>query len=245
MGIKVDGILAPGTYNGTAVNLLPYFDGGFASSNRGGASGVAVNFLDDGGAAPLMMNMPSNGTSSNQYMLLTHLYEYFGVLLGCSMQGNSDYPAYDGEGSQYQVHKFMDLSAAEVGYFITQVAMSAASFGVAESDLAIVGKALTSTFDVKCAAPAIVVPAQGAMLQSICIGDACPMAANATCAMYGNATKPAIANSTLVGNSSSSSSRASGSSTASAPAATVSTAGAAAVGLSAAAVVGGLFAVML
>ncbi len=66
VGIKVPGILAPGMYNGTSVNLLPYFDGGLASTNNGQSSGVSVNFLDDGGAAPLTMNMPANGTSSNQ-----------------------------------------------------------------------------------------------------------------------------------------------------------------------------------
>lgn len=64
--IAVSGILANGTVNGTAVNLLPYFDGGLASSNRGGSAGVSVNFLDDGGAVPLMMNKPANGTTSNQ-----------------------------------------------------------------------------------------------------------------------------------------------------------------------------------
>ena len=67
VGIKVDGILTPGTLNDTAVNLLPYFNGGLASSNRGGSKGVAINFLDDGGAAPLMVNQPSSGdTDSNQ-----------------------------------------------------------------------------------------------------------------------------------------------------------------------------------
>lgn len=65
VGIKVPGILAPGMYNGTEVNLLPYFDGTLASTNRGG-SAVAVNFLDGGGAAPLMMNKPANSESSNQ-----------------------------------------------------------------------------------------------------------------------------------------------------------------------------------
>lgn len=40
-------------------------------------------------------------------MLLTHLYEYFGVLLGCTMIGQPDYPAYAGEGSQYEVHKYV------------------------------------------------------------------------------------------------------------------------------------------
>ena len=97
--VMVPGILANGTVDGEDVNLLPYFDGGLASSNRGGKSGVAVNFLDDGGAVPLMMNMPANGTSSNQYKLLTHLYGFFGSLLGCSQQGMSDFPAYGGQAS--------------------------------------------------------------------------------------------------------------------------------------------------
>lgn len=66
VGVHVPGILANGTYNGTAVNLLPYFSGGLLSTNEGGSSGMAVNFLDDGGAAPLMINKPSNGTSSRQ-----------------------------------------------------------------------------------------------------------------------------------------------------------------------------------
>lgn len=111
VGIAVPGILAKGTYNGTAVNLLPYFNGQLASTNRNG-SAVAVNFLNDGGAAPLMMNMPANGTSSAQYRLLTHLYQYFGTLLGCSMQSNSStaFPTYQGSGNQYNVHKFMALS---------------------------------------------------------------------------------------------------------------------------------------
>jgi hypothetical protein len=47
--VNVPGILAPGVYNGEAVNLLPYFDGTLASSNRGGQA-VAINFLDGGGA---------------------------------------------------------------------------------------------------------------------------------------------------------------------------------------------------
>lgn len=109
VGIAVPGILARGVYNGTNVNLLPYFNGQLASTNRNG-SAVAVNFLNDGGAIPLMMNMPANGTSSAQYRLLTHLYQYFGVLLGCSMQGGSAFPAYAGSGSQYNVHKFMALT---------------------------------------------------------------------------------------------------------------------------------------
>lgn len=66
VGVAVPGILTPGEFNGTKVNLLPYFDGMLASSNRGGSSGVSVNFLDGGAATPLENNMPANNTSSNQ-----------------------------------------------------------------------------------------------------------------------------------------------------------------------------------
>lgn len=198
VGVTVPGILAAGEYNGTSVNLLPYFDGGFASTNQGGSGGMSVNFLDDGGAAPLKLNKPANGTTSMQYMLLTHLYEYFGTLLGCTMQGNTDFPAYDGSNSMYEVHKFMDLSAAEFGYFVTQVALSAMSFGVASDDITIVGKALTSAFGYKDSMPAVVVPSQPAALQAICIGDGCPTAANSTTAGYSSIMEPSTAISSLV-----------------------------------------------
>lgn len=199
----VPGILAKGTYNGTEVNLLPYFNGGLASSNRGGSSGVSINFLDDGGAVPLTMNMPANGTTSNQYKLMTHLYQYFGALLGCSATG---FPSYAGFGSQAAVHRFMDLSAAEVGYFIQQVALAATSFGVSSDDVAVVGKALNSIFNVRCAPPTVVIPAQGAQLQSICQDDTCLLAPMATCAAYPATMKPAKVNSTMAGGAGSSAS---------------------------------------
>ena len=68
VGVKVPGILAPGTYGGEPVNLLPYFDGGLASTNSDNNTGnaVAVNFLDGGGAAPLLKNMPSNSNTTAQ-----------------------------------------------------------------------------------------------------------------------------------------------------------------------------------
>lgn len=55
VGVKVPGILAPGNVNGTAVNLAPYFTGALKSSNRNGVA-TSVNFLDGGGATPLMKN---------------------------------------------------------------------------------------------------------------------------------------------------------------------------------------------
>ncbi|KAK6584706.1 hypothetical protein PZA11_002930 [Diplocarpon coronariae] len=70
-GTAVPGILAPAVVDGKAVNLLPYFNGCLASTNAGGTP-KAVNFLDDGGAAPLMMDKPSNSSGSRQYMNLDH-----------------------------------------------------------------------------------------------------------------------------------------------------------------------------
>lgn len=72
VGIAVPGILNPmGMYNGTPVNLVPFFSGGLASTADPGASvGAVTNFLDGGGAAPLMMNLPAwanaTGMASNQ-----------------------------------------------------------------------------------------------------------------------------------------------------------------------------------
>ena len=48
------------------VNLMPYFTGALASTNRGGDQGVSVNFLDGGGAEPLMKNMAANDEKSQQ-----------------------------------------------------------------------------------------------------------------------------------------------------------------------------------
>jgi hypothetical protein len=49
VGIAVNGILNQGTYNGSTINLLPYFDGSLAAINGGGTMGTSQNFLDDGG----------------------------------------------------------------------------------------------------------------------------------------------------------------------------------------------------
>lgn len=57
--------------------------------------------------------------------LLTHLYQFFGSLLGCSQQGLPGFDAYDGQASMYEVHKFMDLDPNEFGYFISQVGLAA------------------------------------------------------------------------------------------------------------------------
>ncbi|KAL0260555.1 mitochondrial splicing system protein [Diplodia seriata] len=102
--------------------------------------------------------------------LLTHLYSFFGALLGCGHQStdpNAPFPVYAGNPSQHAVHKYMNLSAAEFTYFVTQVGLAARSFGVGEKDITAVGKALNDTFGVKCSANASVVKGQPAAEQAI------------------------------------------------------------------------------
>ena len=65
VGVALPGILAPATFNGESVNLLPYFNGCLKSTNRNNQP-TYVNHLDGGGAAPLMMNMPANSPNSAQ-----------------------------------------------------------------------------------------------------------------------------------------------------------------------------------
>ncbi|KAF2438852.1 hypothetical protein P171DRAFT_467031 [Karstenula rhodostoma CBS 690.94] len=181
----VPGILAKGTYEGEDVNLLPYFDGTLKSSNRGGSSGVSINFLDGGGAAPLMENKPANNETSNQYFLLTHLYQFFGKLLACSTYGSMGFPAYAGH-DMASAHAFMNLDPSELGYFIQQVGLAATSFGVTEEDVTAVATALNKLFGYRCSPPTTVIPEQGATLNSICQNDKCPLDAMATCAAYPN-----------------------------------------------------------
>lgn len=91
----------------------------------------------------------------------------------------------------------MALDQYQVGYFIEQVGLAAASFGVAKDDVTAVGKALTQLFDYRCAPNTTVVPEQGPNLQSICTADTCPLAMNATCSAYEPVMEPFAANVTL------------------------------------------------
>jgi len=249
VGIAVPGILANGTVNGTMVSLLPYFSGALASTNTGGTVGRSVNFLDDGGAAPLLKNMPANGTTSNQYTLVTHLYSYFGTLLGCSMQNSTAYGAYMGSPSMYDVHKFMDLSYAEVTYFVEQVGLSAMSFGVTKDDATAVGNELMAAFGYSCSAPAVIIPYQPAELQAICIDSTCPVApVNATCSSYAAAMEPGMSNATTsatMTSASGSSATGTATSSGSTASATATKNAAAAVGMNLAAVAGGFAALLL
>src|SRR5579859_879442 len=202
VGVKVPGILAPGVQNGVPVDLLGFFNGSMKIANRNNQP-VSVNFLDDGGAAPLMQNKPANTQNSNQYFLLTHLYQFFGKLLGCSKEDTSGFPGYSGVNGQFEVHKFMNISKPQMDYFITQVGLAALSFGVSNDDATIVGNALNSTFARRCSPPVAVIPDQGSHLEAICINPNCVLATSAVCAQYqaaatGTAGSGASAASSLV-----------------------------------------------
>lgn len=95
----------------------------------------------------------------------------------------------------------MDLGPNELGYFVQQVAMSAASFGVAKEDLEMVGMALNQLFGLRCSPPTAAVPPTDKELQAICIKDTCPLSPNPVCDQYGAAVAP-VPNSTTPATSS-------------------------------------------
>ena len=64
VGIAVAGFAAPAMYKGQYVSLLPYFTGGFASTNINGHPGAKL-FLDDGGATALAKNKSSAGNPAS------------------------------------------------------------------------------------------------------------------------------------------------------------------------------------
>ncbi|KAI9650044.1 hypothetical protein NHQ30_000057 [Ciborinia camelliae] len=80
--------------------------------------------------------------------------------------------------------QFMDLSDAEVNYFIEQIALSAENIGVDTSDIMIIRYKLKQLFGHRCSPPTTVLPYEGPQLQSICTDNTCPLAPNSTCALY-------------------------------------------------------------
>lgn len=117
--------------------------------------------------------------------LLTHLYQFFGKLLGCSGYGTMGFPAYSGH-DMASAHAFMDLDPSELGYFIQQVGLAATSFGVSEEDVTAVAMALNKLFGYRCSPAAVVIPEQGKTLNSICQNEECPLDPMPTCAAYPN-----------------------------------------------------------
>jgi hypothetical protein len=168
---SVPGILAP--EGGLAV----YFTGAENTTNQDGMA-VSENFLD--GAADL----PTPDPNSNTAMLLDHLYQFFGSVFGCTAAG---FPAYAGDPDMFRVHKFMGITAEQNDYFINQVGLSAASFGVTAADVTTIYNYLDDTYNTRCAPPLTASDGVPAYLigtnPSICTADSCPMAMDSTCAV--------------------------------------------------------------
>lgn len=84
----------------------------------------------------------------------------------------------------------MVLDPNELAYFITQVGLSAASFGVAAADVQAAGGALSKLFDNRCGAATTVIPSQGPQLESICTDPSCPLASNSSCTNQATIASP-------------------------------------------------------
>ncbi|KAK6353985.1 hypothetical protein TWF730_008405 [Orbilia blumenaviensis] len=184
--VSITGILSPGSFNGEEVSLLPYFNGGLASANRGYRPGnrTVINFIDDGGVLALAQGKPSYGPRSNQFKLFSHMYQYFGGMLGCSFYGQDGFPSYQGNSRMYEVHKFMNLAPLQLGYFIQELGLAATSLGVAEGDVFAMASMLNMTFGQACAPATVVLPDAFRDLQAMCINTACPLASDPICGTY-------------------------------------------------------------
>ncbi|KAL9604617.1 MAG: hypothetical protein Q9219_000337 [cf. Caloplaca sp. 3 TL-2023] len=176
---QASGILDPNSvyrdpcFEVTNINLVPYFNGTWKSNNRDGKP-VAINFLDGGGVTALKSGVPAWNVNSNQYRLLTHFYQYFGIILGCTSPA---FPRYNGPASQFQIHRYMDLTAPEMHYFIHNVYDAALTLGVQGPDLVThvgdaisIGVGLDNVFNKQCSPPIQVAPYQTSALQNMC-GD--------------------------------------------------------------------------
>lgn len=177
-GENITGFLTPGTYQGKPVNLLPHFNGGLASANQGGEHGVAISIIrpDGSGRAPIPPHFTPNGTNLVQNVHLTHVYPYFGTVIGCSKIGDTGFPPYSGPNSIYETHKFMNLGPEDVGYFITQIGLSLSSMGVTDEDVAISNSTFDRLFNYRCLPPYDLIKNQGAQSSSICQRSDCPIA---------------------------------------------------------------------
>ncbi|MDI1492849.1 MAG: hypothetical protein OHK93_004632 [Ramalina farinacea] len=193
------GILNPNAYYidpcevRTSINLVPYFNGTYRSNNRANSAGehvgTAINFLDGGSIPALRSNIPAWSTSSNQYGMMVGFYNFFSSILGCS---DASIPTYTGPPTQTHIHRFMDLPAVSIHYFIHSIVDAATTIGGMPGadtvthlgDSISIGIALDNVFNKRCSPAKQVVPNSVAMPQDMC-------ADNATCATWqygGNCT---------------------------------------------------------
>ena len=167
--LGVPGILAP------EGGLAPFFSGAIPTTNRGNQP-VAINFLD------AAADLPNPAPDSNLAVLLNHLYQFFGALLGCTAAG---FPKYTGEVDMFRVHKFMSITQEMNDFFITQVGLAASALGVTDEDVTAVAGVLDSTFNTRCPPPIMQKSALPLFLEgtnpSICQDRSCPLDLKSMC----------------------------------------------------------------
>lgn len=132
-------------------------------------------------------------------MFYRHVYSYFGTFLGCSDVGSPELPIYAGKASMYDVHKYMYLSKAEMGFFIDQATRGLLSIGFSNGDAQFVNTTLDAVFNRRCAPATAVIPPTAVVLQAICTAPDCILSPNDTCSAYDALAPPAVANATLIG----------------------------------------------
>ncbi|KAK6340647.1 hypothetical protein TWF696_008971 [Orbilia brochopaga] len=161
------GLLRSGRYNNHPVDVLPFFNGAYTSSNRDN-SPAAVNFLDgmsgtcSGGGGykshfrrakdvdisaftPAGCAHPHRYARTNQGRMRTQMERYLAKILKCDI-APPVLPAYDGRGLR-EVHKFMAVTDAELGYFIRQLSHAMIFIGVSPADSHVVGRTLRVAFE--------------------------------------------------------------------------------------------------
>jgi len=77
----------------------------------------------------------------------------------------------------------MRLDNNQIGWFISQVGLAAASFGVTQADVTTIATTLNTVFNYRCSPPVNLVGTSA--LQSICTNPKkCPLDPNAMCSLY-------------------------------------------------------------
>ena len=114
--------------------------------------------------------------------MMVGFYTFFASILGCS---DASIPAYTGPPTQTHVHRFMDLPAVSIHYFIHSIVDATTTIGglpdadtvTHEGDSISIGIALDNVFNKRCSPVRQVVPYQVAMVQDMCSD-------NKTCATW-------------------------------------------------------------
>jgi hypothetical protein len=127
--------------------------------------------------------------------LFSHFFNAFAHIFGCTLPPPPP-PSTGGPLSLAYVHKFMNLNNTDLGHFIDQVTKATEHYGFSEQDGETFNTQMNSLYNVRCAPPITLNPAQGPELLSLCQASSCPLAEpNPDCAAYVNLTANGLPNS--------------------------------------------------